>query len=218
MADSELELVPKEIVRTPAILKSAQMRRKDASGVLLDSSNHFASMKGLKEWQRRGRPDIVHFCLLLALDSQLNREGGLKVVVHTRNDEVIEFASETRLPRIYGRFTGLMEDLFKKGKIVSPEGRTLMRLKRKTLLKLLEETGVEPIVFDESGEKLGITELAKLLTSNDACVVIGGFPSGGFKSKCLEGCKKVSVAHEPLCAWSVLAKAVVAREAALEGA
>ena len=71
LADSELELVPKKIIKHPAVVKGKSK--------ILDVSLHHTAMKILKDWRRRGRPDIVHFFLLLANDSILNKEGKLRV-------------------------------------------------------------------------------------------------------------------------------------------
>lgn len=44
----------------------------------------------------------------------------LRVYIHTRNNEIIYVKPETRIPRNYNRFVGLMESLFK-NKAVPPE-------------------------------------------------------------------------------------------------
>jgi len=77
LADSELEIIPPEIARLPAIRKDAERRGKRAEEMLLDSSLHHSAMRGLDQWERRGRPDIVHMSMLIANESILNREGML---------------------------------------------------------------------------------------------------------------------------------------------
>lgn len=54
------------------------------------------------------RPDITHQCLLMLLDSPLNRAGLLQVYVHTSNNVLIEINPQTRIPRTFKRFAGLM--------------------------------------------------------------------------------------------------------------
>jgi rRNA small subunit pseudouridine methyltransferase Nep1 len=88
-------------------------------------------MKKLEESEKRGRLDIVHFALLEALGSPLNREGLLQTYVHTINDYVITVNPETRLPRNYNRFVGLMEQLFESYR-VPPTGQILLKLEGKT--------------------------------------------------------------------------------------
>ncbi len=114
LADSELELMPEEI-----------KKRK----ILLDSSLHHSLMKGLKDWKRRGRPDIVHVFLLIAQESILNRKGLLKTYIHTRNDEIIYVNPEMRIIKNYNRFKGLMQQLLIHGK-VPLKGKSLMEMKK----------------------------------------------------------------------------------------
>ncbi|RLG20801.1 hypothetical protein DRN72_04605 [Methanosarcinales archaeon] len=56
---------------------------------LLDSSYHHKAMRMLENPDKRGRPDIVHFCLLEALGSPLNVDGKLSTVVHTYDGKII---------------------------------------------------------------------------------------------------------------------------------
>ena len=92
LADTELERVPAAIQRHPSVRASARRRGKSPTSVLLDSSFHHAALEKVPEGERRGRPDIAHIVLVVALDSILNLEGGLRLFIHTRNDEVIQFA------------------------------------------------------------------------------------------------------------------------------
>ncbi|XP_025421286.1 ribosomal RNA small subunit methyltransferase NEP1 isoform X2 [Sipha flava] len=54
------------------------------------------------------RPDITHQCLLMLFDSPLNRAGLLQVYIHTENNVLIEINPQTRIPRTFKRFAGLM--------------------------------------------------------------------------------------------------------------
>ena len=57
--------------------------------------------KKLNNWRKRGRPDIVHLCLLEALESPLNKNKILSVYVHTYDNKIIYINPEVRLPRNY---------------------------------------------------------------------------------------------------------------------
>jgi len=103
------------------VRRNAKRRGKKPAETLLDRSLHHAAMKGLPNSQKRGRPDIVHFCLLEALGAPLNRERGLRVWVHTIGGYAIEVAPEAKLPRDCSRFNSLMEQLFVEGR-VPPKG------------------------------------------------------------------------------------------------
>ena len=117
LADSELEIVPASIAGHPAIRTSARKRGRSPTSILLDSSLHHPALKGVPEGERRGRPDLVHGFVLLCLDSIVNQEGRLTTIVHTRHDDVLRFAPQTRIPRNYARFVGLIEELFAKGRV-----------------------------------------------------------------------------------------------------
>ncbi len=207
IADSELELVPKSIVEHPAVVNYARRRGKKPEEVILDSSYHHSALKKLEDGDRRGRPDIVHICLLNALESIANKEGKLRVYVHTRNDEVIYIKPETRLPRNYNRFLGLMESLFKNR--VVPKDLELLRLEEKTLGELIEEIGPDEVfVMHEEGELIKPRDFGKSLAElENPVVIVGGFPHGDFRSP-VEG-RKVSLYREPLMAWTVVNEIIV---------
>ena len=52
------------------------------------------------------RPDITHQCLLMLMDSPLNRAGLLQVFIRTANNVLIEINPQTRIPRTFNRFAG----------------------------------------------------------------------------------------------------------------
>src|SRR5207248_7361995 len=107
-----MELVPDASKVHPQARAAAKARDRRPSRTLLAASLHHDAMHALSEGERRGRPDLAHFAMLLALDSALNQADGLRLVVHTRNDERLAVNPETRLMRNYPRFVGLMEKLF----------------------------------------------------------------------------------------------------------
>lgn len=54
------------------------------------------------------RPDITHQSLLMLMDSPLNRAGLLQVYIHTEKNVLIEINPQTRIPRTFKRFAGLI--------------------------------------------------------------------------------------------------------------
>lgn len=50
-------------------------------------------------------------CLLMLMDSPLNRAGLLQVYIHTEKNVLIEINPQTRIPRTFDRFCGLMGKL-----------------------------------------------------------------------------------------------------------
>jgi len=208
LADSELELVPVEAQRHPVVRSYAKKRGRSPASTLLDSSFHHPALKKVREGERRGRPDIVHIVLVTAMDSILNLEGQLRVFVHTRNDEVIQVAPETRVPKNYTRFTGLVEDLFEKGDV--PEETPLFHMDRGLTLKdLLGRLGGTRWAFAEDGETIDLAS-AIVEVRGDLVAVVGGFPHGRFRSPILEVCDRVVSIHAgPLKAWTVVNEILV---------
>src|SRR6267378_3624283 len=209
LADTELERVPVELQRHPSVRASARKRGRSPAAILLDSSLHHPALRKFPEGERRGRPDIAHIVLVVALDSILNLEGGLRVFIHTRNDEAIQFAPETRIPKNFTRFVGLMEDLLEKGEV--PEEEPLIRMDRDvTLAQLLAKLGGEPWAFAEGGDPLDL-RVGFPRHEENLIAVIGGFPHGGFRSPVSTLCKRVVSIHpKPLKAWTTAAEVLVA--------
>lgn len=200
LADAELEIVPAKIRRHAAVRKSKSM--------LLDASLHHTAMRGIENWQRRGRPDIVHVFLLIAHDSILNKEGMLRTYVHTRNDEVIYIKPETRIIKNYNRFKGLMEQLFQHRR-VPPDNEPLMEMKNEKLEDLLKKLDGKKILFSEKGKKVKLDEMME----EEIVCIIGGFPHGDFLSPVDEMVDEiVKIYDAPLPAWTVEMEAIVAYE------
>ena len=83
LAESELEMVPEKLLSHPAVVSSAKRRGKKPEEILLDSNFHHNALKGIEDGERRGRPDIAHVFLLVALESIANKRGLIKdVIIH----------------------------------------------------------------------------------------------------------------------------------------
>eukprot|EP00116_Pleurobrachia_bachei_P009480 sb/3469742/ len=78
--------------------------------------------KNAKDAKSVARPDITHQCLLMLLDSPLNRAGKLQVYIHTERNVLIEVNPATRIPRTFDRFCGLMVQLLHKLSIHAADG------------------------------------------------------------------------------------------------
>src|SRR3989442_1227944 len=110
------------------VLACSRRKGKPASELILDQNYHHAAIHRLARMaERRGRPDIVHYCLLLALGSPLNMEGHLRCYVHTVNEKMIPVNPKARLPRQSDRFVSLLEQLFSTG-VVPRVGEPLLSL------------------------------------------------------------------------------------------
>jgi len=210
LAESALETVPEELWDHPAVRKYSRRRKKKPNVTILDRSYHHAAMKMLKEAEKRGRPDIVHFCLLEALRSPLNKEGLLDVYVHTINDYVISVDPETRLPRNYDRFIGLMEQLFELGR-APQSGRVLLMLERKNMRQLFSEINpTHVIVFSRIGSPMSLKDvIAGFSAERRLAVIVGGFPKGHFTDSTASLANGLfSIDYEMLESWTVVSRVI----------
>jgi len=179
--ETALERVPKSIARHPAVLNDARRRGKKPTELVLDDSKLHTAMKKIPKWRKRGRPDIIHVCLLSVIDSRIP----VNIYVHTINDEVIWINHRTRLPRNYNRFIGLMEDLFKK-KVIAHGDTVLLKILDVGLEGLLSSIPSKIVLMCEEGEREDLRKILK----EDVAVCIGAFPLGGFEEETIDVMKK----------------------------
>jgi rRNA small subunit pseudouridine methyltransferase Nep1 len=209
LADAELELIPQRIWGHPAVVAYTKRRKKKAGMCLLDATYHHSAMKNLEEGDRRGRPDMVHFFLLLALDSILNQEGKLRVAVHTRNDEIIEVNPKTRLPKHYERFVGLIESLYDMGAVPSRKEPLLELTYGMPLKDYIEEIRKDEriMVMAPSGEYRKPGGIFR--SKGDYIVIIGGFPEGDYRSPVYDVADEVvSIYDGMLKIWTVVSEVI----------
>lgn len=218
LAESALELVPNELVTHPAILSWAHRRRKDPRQLILDQTYHHAAMLRLgRQGAGRGRPDIVHFSLLVALGSPLNMEGNLRCYVHTREDKTITVSPRTRLPRNTDRFVSLMEQLYAE-KTVPPTGPTLLTLSQLTLGQLLDSLKPDRVVaLTTQGAAQSLEDTARQTAQYKRPVfLVGGFSEGHYSKTTLQLTNEAyRIDRRRLEAWTVVARTVYELERAL---
>ena len=179
LAESSLEMVPKEIQNHPSVISHSKKLGKLPSNILLDNSWHYAAMKGIQNENKRGRPDIVHFSLLEACSIPLYFEKKLTIYIHTLNDKVIKVGDDIHLPKSFHRFAGLIEKLFYEKRIES-EGKILLEMDDMSFSKLMEEINPKNVVgLSSVGKPSSYYDVAKSLTEN-SCIVIGGFQKTHF--------------------------------------
>ena len=216
-AESAIERVPEALWSHPSVVKSAHRVGKRPGQVLLDRSYHHAAMVKLENAEKRGRPDIIHFGLLESLGTPLNREGLLKVYVHTIDDYVMILDPKTRLPKNYNRFVGLIEQLYETGRVPS-SGRALIELEKKDFPSLIEERNpTKVIALTRVGEPKTLKEVADGLSLEERPVaVMGGFPHGHFTERILRAADElVSIDPDALEASVVASRLIYAFERAI---
>ena len=206
LIDSELELVPEKMWDDYQIRKIAKNNGKNYNGMLLDSNYMHSAIEryfpGMSN--RMGRPDIFHMFLNVVQDSILNRKGLLSVRIHTKNNIIIRIEQETRVPKSYNRFAGLMEKLLVSGKTETPDGKILMSAQEGKWDKLLEK-GMKNILLSPKGIKRSVSEICR---EKDLNIFIGGFSDGDFTSDVYSRIESFSIFDDELTIWTVACKIV----------
>lgn len=129
----EFDPIPKHLVtahiknqekRLIIILEKAHLEsvKVGNSFELLNCDDHISIMRKNNRDPGSCRPDITHQCLLMLLDSPLNRAGLLQVYIRTINNILIEVNPQTRIPRTFKRFAGLMVQLLHKFAVRANDG------------------------------------------------------------------------------------------------
>jgi len=189
LAESSLELIPKSMHNHPAVTSYSKKFKKIPSQTLLDNSWHFGAMKGLENEIKRGRPDIIHLTLLSLCTTPAFYENKFKIFVHTVNDQVISINNQTRLPKSYHRFQGLIEKLFLKN-VIEVDSEILMKLQSSTLSDLISKIKPTQIIgLTTKGQKITFDKLIEQIPDN-ACIIIGGFQKGHFNKNTEKVLKK----------------------------
>ncbi len=206
LIDSELELIPEKMWDDYQIRKIAKSNGKNFKGMLLDSNYMHSAIEryfpGMSN--RMGRPDIFHMFLNVVQDSILNKKGLLSVRIHTKNNIIIRIEPETRVPKSYNRFAGLMEKLLVSGKTETPDGKILMKTQEGTWDALLEK-GMKNVLLSPTGTR---TNVAEICQEKDLNVFIGGFSDGDFTSDVYSKLDAFSMYDEELTIWTVAWKII----------
>ena len=182
LAESALELVPKKLRNHPSVISHSRKLKKKTSEILLDNSWHFAAMKGIDDEIKRGRPDLIHYCMLEATTIPLYKKNQIKIFIHTVDDKVIYLGENIHIPKSYHRFEGLIEKLFSE-KIIKSDNQTLLEIKDNSFSDLIDEINPSQVIgFSTQGTEHTFESAASKFPEN-CCIVIGGFQKGHFSDK-----------------------------------
>ena len=211
IVDAELQLVPAEMHGDKQIRKLAVERGKRPEELLLDSNFMHSAIERYFPGRsnRMGRPDIFHMLMNVVLESILNKEADLRLNIHTVEGKFIKVNPNTRIPKSYNRFVGLIEKLLQKGKIESPDGKVLMNLEKISLKDHLND-GMHNILLSPDGHLIKSGELP--FDERDTRVVIGGFSEGKFVSDFSGIEEKYSIFEEELTIWTVANECIASYE------
>ncbi|XP_007108372.1 ribosomal RNA small subunit methyltransferase NEP1 [Physeter macrocephalus] len=155
------------------------------------------------------RPDIAHQSLLMLMDSPLNRAGLLQVYIHTQKNVLIEVNPQTRIPRTFDRFCGLMVQLLHKLSVRAADGPQKLLKVIKNPVSHHFPVGCMKIGTSFSAPVVG--DVRELVPSSDPVVfVVGAFAHGRVDVGYTE--KMVSISNYPLSAALTCAKLTTAFE------
>uniref|UniRef100_UPI00358E67A0 ribosomal RNA small subunit methyltransferase NEP1-like n=1 Tax=Myxine glutinosa TaxID=7769 RepID=UPI00358E67A0 len=150
------------------------------------------------------RPDITHQCLLMLMDSPLNRAGLLQVFVRTQRNALVTIAPQTRIPRTFERFCGLMVQLLHKLSVRTADGKQkLLRVIKNPVTSHLPPGCVKVATsFQADGGPVHPRTLAN--DDRPIAVVVGAFAHGSVNVDYTE--QTVSLSSYPLSAALTCAK------------
>lgn len=213
LAGAELELAPESIAGHPAIRTTAKELNRKGTEVLLDQNVHAAAIRSLPDGANRGRPDLVQYPLLVLLESPLNKEGSLKVFVHTRHGELLNIRADTRLPRSEARFQGLLSKVLRDGASQDKQPLLWSDGERTPAQVLAECKG--PTVRVGDGPLATPAHLAQRAENGNLTLILAASATGdpGPAWRAAVGAS-VSLFTQPLQPWAIAAEVVAAVRAA----
>ncbi|KAG7263289.1 hypothetical protein CRUP_037813 [Coryphaenoides rupestris] len=142
-------------------------------------------------------------CLLMLMDSPLNRAGLLQVYIHTERNALIEINPQTRIPRTFNRFCGLMVQLLHKLSVRAADGsQRLLRMIKNPVSDHLPPGCPRIATSFTSGE--AVCARSVVPGEGPAAIVIGAFAHGAINVDYTE--KTVSISNYPLSAALTCAK------------
>ncbi|CAH0387084.1 unnamed protein product [Bemisia tabaci] len=196
--------------RLIVILENAQLEtvKVGNSFQLLDCDSE-GIIKKEKRDPKSCRPDILHQCLLMLLDSPLNRAGLLQVFVHTEKNVLIEINPQTRIPRTYKRFAGLMVQLLHKFYVRTADGSLkLLKVIKNPITDHLP-VGCKKILTSYSANK--VVNPRDIVPKNEPLAIVVGAMAHG-QVKVDYGEDTISISNYPLSAALTCAKVCSAFE------
>lgn len=144
------------------------------------------------------RPDITHQSLLMLMDSPLNRAGLLQVYIKTEKNVLIEINPQTRIPRTFKRFAGLMVQLLHKFSIRANDSTTrLLKVIKNPITDHLP-VGCKKYAMSFSASKVVPCKDLVSTEEEPVAIVVGAFAHGQLKLDYTEG--DFSISNYPLSA------------------
>jgi rRNA small subunit pseudouridine methyltransferase Nep1 len=188
------------------ILSGAQLETVKIGNTfeLLNCDDHMHILKKTDRDPGSCRPDITHQSLLMLMDSPLNRAGLLQVFIHTEKNILIEVNPQTRIPRTFKRFSGLMVQLLHKFSVKAADtSAKLLHVIKNPVTNHLP-AGCRKIAMSFSSKM--VKNCRELVPQEDEplALVVGAFAHGHLNVDYTED--TISISNYPLSAALTCAK------------
>ena len=153
-----LDVLPEKMLLHSAIKNDLKKRNKKPSNSIIDLAVHQSAFYS-NDQDNRGRPDIVHHCLLQFLFSSLvhpkfdnDKNFNVQLFIHTISNAYFEVPPTWRVPSHYFRFRGLMEVLLSKKQLkVSATENILLQFGN--VPQIIDKLGIQKIILFTSHGK-----------------------------------------------------------------
>lgn len=147
--------------------------------VLLNCDDHGSFLRKHKRDPSELRPDILHQCMLILLDSPLNKAGLLKLYVRTERGVLFEVNPTIRIPRTFKRFCGLMTQLLFKLSIRASNGpQKLLNVIKNPITDHLP-AGARIHLLSVQGRLASLPQLVPTLPDGEPVVFVAGAMAHG---------------------------------------
>ncbi len=235
IVETALELIPESVYKQ---IPQKQQRRATSSSkdtnkthALLDVSYHHQWMAHLKNPEKRGRPDILHRVLLAILDSPLNHLKNVNILVETITGQLLWIRKDTRIPRDYNRFCGVVlhtltsDNQYTPHQIVQclttnsfPNNQWFLPVKGdlKEFINIWKPSSIYTLT--EKGTPVSILEISKKIQqTNRPMIIVGGFQKGKLSSHSLSFTdQQYRIYNEPLPSSTVISRILAGLEIVFE--
>jgi len=172
---------------------------------LLNSDKHKNILKKHNRELGSARPDITHQTLLCLMDSPLNRAQLLQVYVRTTKNVLIEINPQTRIPRTFDRFCGLMVNLLEKFSIRAGDAPIkLLKVIKNPVTDYLPPGCKKTLLTFKADAVVRPDAIAKKADEGPHCIVIGAMAHGKVDINWQED--ECSISNYPLSAALCAAK------------
>lgn len=196
--------MPKEIRHHRSVRVWCRRFGRKPDEAILDINYMREAMGELPDAKRRGRPDIVQYFLLNVLESPAGMDGLVEVYVHTYDGKMFYVEPETRIPRSYARFVGIMSQVLRGED--TPRIHPLDKNPHQ-IIKEKKELGFKIMGLDEQGE----LALPEEVLGRNSLVIIGGFQRGDYRGSYYAE-RWIKIGNEIYPSWVVGAEVVAGWE------